>query len=471
MNPVQRYHEVVVEVPMESLDASVALASSGLFRTYLVYERQGVFRFAGDALGEVALGSRRVTSRWGDAFSSSPWHENPLARIYELLNGMPTREWRAYGWAAYESAPLLHASRRSNGELPGLDESDRPLLHLVIPRVEVEFGPGRAVIRSLDARFAGEVAEAIRSSATRQANTPEMTPAVPPDYTDDPGGRYHDAVRAAVSDIREGLLRKVIISRTVPVGFDVDITRSYLLGRRHNSPARSYLLRMDGMEVAGFSPETVVEVNGDGRVTTQPLAGTRRTGLGADRDAKLRAELTSDAKEIFEHSISVTTAWEEIASVCVPESVAISEYMRVRERGSVQHLASRVGGQLAPGRNAFDAFRALFPSITVSGVPKPAAFACIARHESEPRGLYGGAVLTADSTGALDAALVLRSVFRSGDRTWLRAGAGVVGMSSPEREFQETCEKLHGVASYLVPATSRDGGTSVLATAGRTHAS
>jgi mycobactin phenyloxazoline synthetase len=51
----------------------------------------------------------------------------------------------------------------------------------------------------------------------------------------------------------------------------------------------------------------------------------------------------------------------------------------------------------------------------------------------------------------LDAALVLRAVYRAEGRTWLRAGAGVVALSTPEREFEETCEKLQSVARYIVP--------------------
>ncbi len=50
----------------------------------------------------------------------------------------------------------------------------------------------------------------------------------------------------------------------------------------------------------------------------------------------------------------------------------------------------------------------------------------------------------------MDAALVLRSAYRRDGRTWLRAGAGIVGQSTPEREFEETCEKLESVARYLV---------------------
>jgi len=95
----------------------------------------------------------------------------------------------------------------------------------------------------------------------------------------------------------------------------------------------------------------------------------------------------------------------------------------------------------------------MFPAVTVSGLPKPEAYRAIRRYEPEARGLYGGAVVVADADGELDAAVVLRSVYRSGGRTWLRAGGGVVADSEPDREFEETREKLRSVARFLVPET------------------
>jgi anthranilate/para-aminobenzoate synthase component I len=126
--------------------------------------------------------------------------------------------------------------------------------------------------------------------------------------------------------------------------------------------------------------------------------------------------------------------------------------MAIRERGSVQHLASQVSGQLAPGRAEWDAFGAVFPAVTASGVPKIPAYESIRTYEPQARGLYAGSVMTVDQDGSMDAALVLRSVYRREGRTWLRAGAGIVSQSVPEREFEETCEKLDSVARFLIPA-------------------
>ncbi|SLJ82878.1 Putative anthranilate synthase component I TrpE2/ Salicylate synthase MbtI [Mycobacteroides abscessus subsp. abscessus] len=61
-------------------------------------------------------------------------------------------------------------------------------------------------------------------------------------------------------------------------------------------------------------------------------------------------------------------------------------------------------------------------------------------------------VTVSPTTGALEATLVLRAVYQTAEGAWLRAGAGVVGQSRPEREFEETCEKLGSIAPYVVKA-------------------
>jgi anthranilate/para-aminobenzoate synthase component I len=131
----------------------------------------------------------------------------------------------------------------------------------------------------------------------------------------------------------------------------------------------------------------------------------------------------------------------------------VEDFMTVKARGTAQHLGSRVRGQLTPEHSSWDALQTLFPAVTASGIPKPAAYERIAGLEERRRGLYAGAVFTASSDGAMDVALVLRALYERDGQTWLRAGAGIVAASRPEREYEETCEKLDSVARYLVPQT------------------
>lgn len=261
---------------------------------------------------------------------------------------------------------------------------------------------------------------------------------------------YHARVGAAIGDIAAGRYHKVILSRCVDVPFVVNFSATYRRGRQHNTPARSFLLRLGGVQALGYSPEVVAAVDDDGVVVTEPLAGTRALGRGVARERQARDDLESDSKEIVEHAISVRSSMLEITEVVEPGSAAVIDFMTVRERGSVQHLGSTVTGRLDASKDRIDALETLFPAVTASGIPKGASVDAIMRLDESPRELYSGAVVMFSADGGLDAALTLRSVYERDGRTWLRAGAGIIAASDPAREFEETCEKLATLAPHLV---------------------
>jgi salicylate synthetase len=59
------------------------------------------------------------------------------------------------------------------------------------------------------------------------------------------------------------------------------------------------------------------------------------------------------------------------------------------------------------------------------------------------------------SGGGLDAALTLRTAYERDGRTWLQAGVGIIGASEPDREFEETCEKLATLAPIWLRVVKR----------------
>ncbi|GAA2791374.1 salicylate synthase [Kitasatospora sp. CM 4170] len=436
---MNRYQDLTVDGPFDPLVTATALARAGLFDSHVVYEREQEWCYAGGALAELVLDADRLRVRFDGEETVEPLGDRPLAQVGAALQRLPIAGWNAYGWLAFELSYLAH--RRA--DIP----AGAPLLHVVVPQTEVRLRADRAVVRTTGQLPADDVRRFLANVPAEPARTPA------PVAVDGYGAEmYQKSVAVAVDDIRRGELQKVILSRPVPIAGPVDLPATYVHGRRHNTPARSFLLDLGGWRAAGFSPETVVEVDDDGAVSTQPLAGTRAFGLGAEQDARLREELLGDAKEIFEHAISVKLGYEELLTVCDPDSVVVGDFMTVKPRGSVQHLGSRVLGQLAPGRTAWDALAALFPAITASGVPKEAAYERIVRLEPSARGLYSGAVLTASSNGSMDAALVLRALYEQDGHAWLRAGAGIVGDSVPARELEETREKLSSVAPHVIGA-------------------
>ncbi|WP_314219514.1 salicylate synthase [Streptomyces zaehneri] len=445
----------MLETAREELDIAVGLAASGLFGTFVVHEAPDGWSIAGGVAAEVIVDAKSIRCTSLGVTREEPWFGEPLTAVQKFLADLPISDWTAYGWCAFE---LSYA-------IAGMTVEEGTLLHLVVPETELRLTGSRVFLRSLDS----VALAAVEDTLARIAADPVPTESLPVEVDlESDAEAYRRSVRSLVQEIRAGKLQKAILSREIPVGNEIDFPASYRRGRLENTPARSFLLDMGGLRCFGFSPESVVEVSADRRVSSQPLAGTRALTGDPHLDHKLREDLLSDPKELHEHAISVKVAVDELDGPCKPDSVVVEEYMSVKERGSVQHLASRVVGQMPEGASPWDAFAAVFPAVTASGVPKRAAYQAIQRHERNRRGPYAGAVLKVAEDGAMDAALVLRSVYAQGGRTWLRAGAGIVEQSHPDRELEETREKLRCVATSLLACPKGAGTTPSGAEAVRT---
>ncbi len=432
----QRYAERRLTVRSEPLGLAARIMHALPSRHCMLYERGGEWSIGIDAALSVTVEPDGTVRRSDGAC----WREaRPCDAIALALDGVRFEAWRAYGRAHFEFCHLIYGIDGARG--------DAPLLRLAIPQSEIRVSAGSVLVRSLDP----DALTALVALVEAQDVARDREPGVRLETID--GERdelaYKERVASAVREMQADAYQKVILSRPVEVPASLDVVSSYVEGRRTNTPARSFLLRDGGFEAYGFSPETVVEVSADGVVSTQPLAGTRALTGDATEDARLERELLRDAKEIAEHAVSVQLAMDEMSAVCDADTLGVSEFMSVYRRGTVQHLASRVRGRLAASRHAWHAFEKLFPAVTASGIPKREALDSIRRHEQRPRGLYSGCVFTVDGDGTMDAALVLRSVYRDGERCWLQAGAGLVPLSTPEREWTETCEKLASVARHL----------------------
>lgn len=366
--------------------------------------------------------------------------------LEKVLSEIALRDWRMYGIVNFSLARYIYG-------LDGGDE-DQTLFHFLIPETEYRICGKEVRLRSVTQAGVEALEQKLEQALNQKADETQQTFLDAEAVIGYDADYYKKIVSAGVAEIQNGEYQKVILSRKVPLHARLDMKQTYLSGRQANTPARSYWYRMRGFEVVGFSPETVAEVDNKGTVYTFPLAGTRALTEDKNLNKALKQELLHDTKEIAEHAVSVKLAEEELQQVCKPGSVVVTEFMSVMERGTVQHLGSRLRGKLRADLNRWHALCKLFPAVTASGIPKREAIDAIGRIEQEPRGLYSGGVMICDSDGALDAALVLRSVFQTPEESWARVGAGIVDMSKPEREFTETQEKVSCIARNLVAAKS-----------------
>jgi anthranilate synthase component 1 len=129
--------------------------------------------------------------------------------------------------------------------------------------------------------------------------------------------------------------------------------------------------------------------------------------------------------------------------------VELSDVMVIERYSHVMHITSNVTGQLAEGKDAFDALQACLPAGTVSGAPKVRAMEIIDKLERHRRGPYAGAVGYFDYGGNMDTCIALRTIVVQNGKAYVQAGAGIVADSDPTREYQETLNKAHGLLKAI----------------------
>ncbi|AAL81833.1 anthranilate synthase component I [Pyrococcus furiosus DSM 3638] len=242
--------------------------------------------------------------------------------------------------------------------------------------------------------------------------------------------------------IFSGDVFQVVLSREYVVETDLDPFTIYLRLLDINPSPYTFLLEFEKV-VVGASPETMGSVEGK-IVKINPIAGTIPRGKNEEEDKALEKALLSDEKERAEHVMLVDLARNDVRRVSKPRSVKVVRYFDVVKYSYVQHIESEIIGELAEDKDMFDAIEATFPAGTLTGAPKIRAMEIIDELEKSRRRVYGGAVGYFSVTGYADFAIAIRMA-EIDKHAHIRAGAGIVADSIPEKEFYETENKMRAV--------------------------
>ncbi|MFI7243835.1 anthranilate synthase component I [Streptomyces qinglanensis] len=280
---------------------------------------------------------------------------------------------------------------------------------------------------------------------------------LPPVEARSGGATYQGWVEDIKERIRGGEAFQVVPSQRFEARCEASALDVYRVLRATNPSPYMYLLRFEGFDIVGSSPEALVKVE-DGRAMMHPIAGTRPRGATPGEDTALAEELLADPKERAEHLMLVDLGRNDLGRVCEPGSVEVVDFMSIERYSHVMHIVSTVTGQLARDRSAFDALTSCFPAGTLSGAPKPRALQIIEELEPTRRGVYGGCVGYLDFAGDSDTAIAIRTALLRDGTAYVQAGAGVVADSDPEAEDTECANKAAAVLR-AVRTAERLGGS------------
>ncbi|NTW97678.1 MAG: anthranilate synthase component I [Oscillochloris sp.] len=251
---------------------------------------------------------------------------------------------------------------------------------------------------------------------------------------------FEQAVLAAKEYVMAGDIFQVQVSQRFSKPTQADSFTIYRALRTINPSPYMFYIRTGEGDLVGASPEMLVQVQ-DGEVETRPIAGTRWRGKDMAEDERLAAELLADEKERAEHLMLVDLGRNDVGRISQPGTVQVPTFMVIEKYSHVQHIVSAVTGRLRADLKPLDALRACFPAGTVTGAPKIRAMEIIAELEGQQRGIYAGAVGHVGFNGDLDTCIALRTMIVKDGVAYAQAAAGVVADSTPEYEYNESCNK------------------------------
>ncbi len=260
--------------------------------------------------------------------------------------------------------------------------------------------------------------------------------------------QFEKLVLETKEHIKRGDILQAVLSQRLKTPTQAPSFQIYRGLRVVNPSHYMFFMDLDGLEILGSSPETLVRLEGE-EVTVKPIAGTRKRGATAEEDEQMIKELLADPKERAEHTMLVDLGRNDIGRIAQFGSVQVKELMTIEKYSHVIHIVSTVSGKLAGKMDVIDVFKACFPAGTLTGAPKIKAMEIIENLEPTKRGIYGGAVGYLTFGGDMDVCIAIRTLFKKDGYVYLQAGAGIVADSIPEHEYQETLNKANGLLKAI----------------------
>ena len=266
-----------------------------------------------------------------------------------------------------------------------------------------------------------------------------------------------DAYVAAVSDvierIRNGDFFQANIAQTLGARSQAPFSPFALL-RRLAGESDAFFAAMfqytDGVIVSN-SPERFFFLDAAGRITSEPIKGTRPRGRDSGEDNALAQGLLADPKDRAENVMIADLVRNDLSRICENHSIREEAICELMTLSRVHHLVSRIAGRLQEESGISDVFRALFPAGSITGAPKIEAMQTIGEKERYGRGPYCGAFGYIDDAGGADFAVAIRTMMIDAERREIAipVGGGITLRSDPGAEYEETLVKASAALSAL----------------------
>jgi menaquinone-specific isochorismate synthase len=248
--------------------------------------------------------------------------------------------------------------------------------------------------------------------------------------------------------MQAGDFGKVVLSRRAHLEFSETVNAADLFRQLLTVDEESFIFAVQsptGRCFMGRSPERLLAWQ-KRRFQLDAIAGTRRRSLSASGDQAFSDDMQQSPKEQNEHHL-VRRAITDLLEAEGVSFHAVEEQGIIRLK-HVQHMRTRLHGEMPAGRRPAELLPLLHPTPAVGGFPRHPALEFMLAEEGYDRGWFAGGIGVFHGDQG-DVAIGIRSALLDGQSLWIYAGAGIVPGSDPDAEWQEIEAKMQNFLGLL----------------------
>lgn len=194
--------------------------------------------------------------------------------------------------------------------------------------------------------------------------------------------------------------------------------------------------------ILSASPELFIDLH-DRVIETRPMKGTAPRAGTPEGEAEVRHGLSTDIKNRAENLMIVDLMRNDLGRIADLGSVTVTDLFTIETFKTLHQMTSGVRAHLKDGVGIRDILKAIFPPGSITGAPKIRAMELIRELETEPRGVYCGAIGNFSPDGSAQFNVVIRTavIDRKGAGE-MGIGSGIVADSDGPKEYAECLLKM-----------------------------
>lgn len=259
---------------------------------------------------------------------------------------------------------------------------------------------------------------------------------------------YKHAFNTIQNYIHSGDCYQVNFAQRFTAHYQGSIVDAYEKLTQVNQAPFSAFLNFEAHQILSLSPERFIECH-QGKVTTQPIKGTRPRKQDPIKDEQQANQLKNSTKDKAENLMIVDLLRNDLSRTAAKGSVKVTELFGHYRFASVHHLISTIESRLDSTFDNFDLLATTLPGGSITGAPKIRAMEIIEELEPVRRNLYCGVIGYIDFNGNMDTNICIRTLIAQKGKLHCWAGGGLVADSDENAEYQETFDKLSKILPIL----------------------